>query len=200
MTCRLRKRHQIIVWMIDIKLYSAGRVYMKKNIVLIGPMGVGKSAVANYLKEHKGLAIIDTDEWIEKKEGCSIQEIFSKLGESYFRGLESALLEELNEQNISNTVLSCGGGMVLNPANFHLMNQIGVVVNLTATPETIYRRIKEDKNRPLLKGKLNIEGIRALLEQRQKFSEKVSTIKIETDGKTIEEVSKELLLVSSFTY
>ena len=173
---------------------------MKKNIVLIGPMGVGKSAVANYLKEHKGWTAIDTDSWIEKKEGRSIQEIFSGSGEPYFRGLERALLEELNEQNVSNVVFSCGGGMVLDPTNIPLMNQLGVVVNLTATPETVYQRIKEDKNRPLLKDNLNIEHIRELLEQRQKYSEKASTIKIETDGKSIEEISEELLRQTGLWY
>ena len=156
-------------------------------------MGVGKSAVANYLKEHKGWAVIDTDVGIEKREGRSIQEIFSDLGEPYFRRLETELLEELKEQNISNTVISCGGGMVLNPGNILLMNQLGVVVNLTATPETIYQRIKDHKSRPLLKDNLNIENIKRLLEERQKFSEKASTIKVETDGKTIEEISEELL-------
>jgi len=166
---------------------------VKSNIVLVGFMGVGKSAVANFLKENRSMAVMDTDHLIEKKEGCSIQEIFKEKGEPHFRSLETKLLEELNKQNISNTVISCGGGMVLDPANIILMEKLGGVVVLTATPETIYWRVKKCKHRPLLDNNMNVEYISNLLDKRKEFYEKASTIQIETDNKTIEEVCQELL-------
>ena len=166
---------------------------MKSNIVLVGFMGVGKSAVANFLKENRDMAVIDTDHLIEEKEGCSIQEIFREKGEPYFRSLETKLLEELNAQDISNTVISCGGGMVQEPANITLMEKLGGVVVLTATPETIYHRVRECKHRPLLDNNMNVEYISNLLDKRKEFYKKTSTRQIETDNKTIEEVCQELL-------
>ena len=164
-----------------------------KNIVLVGFMGVGKSAVADFLKESRGMTGIDTDHWIESREGHPIQEIFKEKGEPYFRNLETKLLKELVTQNISNTVISCGGGMVLEPVNVTLMEKLGVVVRLTATPETIHWRIKNCKNRPLLKDNIDVETIRNLLDKRKDLYEKASNIQIETDNKSIEEICQELL-------
>ena len=164
-----------------------------KNIILVGFMGVGKSAVANFLKENRNMTVIDTDYLIEEKEGCSIQKIFKKKGEPYFRSLETRLLEELNTQSLSNTVISCGGGMVLDPANVTLMEKLGGVVVLTATPETIYQRVKNCKNRPLLDNNMDVKYIGNLLDKRKEFYEKASMIQIKTDNKTIEEVCQELL-------
>ena len=161
---------------------------MKRNIVLVGFMGVGKSAVANFMKENRNMMVIDTDHLIEEKEGCSIQEIFREKGEPYFRSLETKLLKELCTDSTSNTVISCGGGMVLDPANVTLMEKLGVVVVLTATPETIYWRVKKCKHRPLLENNMSAEHIRNLLDKRKDFYEKASDVQIETDNKTIEEV------------
>ena len=170
---------------------------MKRNIVLVGFMGVGKSAVANYLKENRNMTVMDTDHLIEEKEGCSIQKIFKEKGEPYFRSLETKLLEELNTQNISSTVISCGGGMVLESANVILMEKLGVVVALTATPETIYQRVKNCKKRPILDNNMNVEFINNLLDKRKDFYEKASALQIKTDNKTIEEVCVELLFALS---
>jgi len=168
-----------------------------RNIILVGFMGVGKSAVANFLKKNKNMTVMDTDHLIEEKEGCSIQEIFKEKGEPYFRSLETRLLEELCSHGLSNTVISCGGGMVLDPANVILMERLGVVVALTATPETIYQRVKNCKNRPILDKNMNVEYINNLLKKRKEFYEKASTIQIETDNKTIEKACEELFIALS---
>jgi shikimate kinase len=165
---------------------------VKGNIVLVGFMGVGKSAVANFLKESRKMSVIDTDHLIEEKEGCSIQEIFRKRGEPYFRSLETKLLEELVTRKISNTVISSGGGMVLDPDNVILMNKLGKVVALVATPETIYQRVKNCGNRPLLKDDFSVEHISSILDKRKDSYKKASTVMIETDNKTVEEICKML--------
>jgi shikimate kinase len=169
------------------------RVAMEGNIVLVGFMGVGKSAVANFLRENRNMSVIDTDHLIEEKEGCSIQEIFKKRGEPYFRSLETKLLEELVTRKISNTVISSGGGMVLAPDNVALMNKLGKVVALAATPETIYQRVRDCGNRPLLKGDFSVEHISSILEGRKGYYEKASSTRIETDNKTVEEICELIL-------
>jgi shikimate kinase len=167
---------------------------MINNIVLIGFMGVGKSTLANFLEKSKNMKVVDIDYLIEEREGLPIQEIFSTKGEPCFRELETNLLKKLVAQNISNTIISCGGGIVLDANNLLLMEDLGVVVQLIATPETIYQRIRECKNRPILSSDMSVEYIKRILDKRQKSYDKASTIKIETDGKTIEEVCGELLL------
>ena len=164
-----------------------------KNIVLIGFMGSGKTAVANYFKEHYHMMSIDTDQLIVRKEGLSVQEIFSGKGEVYFRLLETKLLEELARQELVNTVISCGGGMAVNPANVVKMREIGVVVYLSATPETIYKRVKDDKARPLLNDNMNLEFIGNLLSKRREFYERAAGVIVETDGKSVMDICKEIL-------
>ena len=174
-------------------LENRNKVFINKNFILIGFMGSGKTAVANFLKEHHHMAIIDTDQLIVEKEGLSIQEIFSEKGESYFRLLETKLLEELAWLNLTNTVISCGGGMVINPANVVKMREIGVVVYLSASPEAIYQRVKDDRERPLLNDNMNVEFISDLLSKRRGFYEEAADMKVETDCKSVVSVCQEIL-------
>ena len=166
---------------------------MNRNIILIGFMGSGKTAVANFFNEHYHMVTIDTDQLIVEKEGLSIQEIFSERGEAYFRSLEGALLEELSGMKLTNAVISCGGGMAVNPENVVKMREIGFVVYLSASPETIYQRVREDKGRPLLKNNMNVEFIGDLLAKRKDFYERAADIRIKTDGKSVMEVCLEIL-------
>ena len=121
------------------------------NIMLIGFMGAGKSAVSSYLGTQYKMNIVEMDQMIEKREGMSISDLFARYGEAYFRGRETALLEELGKRR--NTVVSCGGGVVLREENIALMKKSGKVVLLTASPETIYERVKNNDQRPLLAGR-----------------------------------------------
>jgi shikimate kinase len=158
-------------------------------------MGVGKTTVANFLEANKGMKILEMDHLIEEREGLSIQEIFSVKGEPYFRKLETKILKELNKERTINTVISCGGGIVIDPDNLPLIQSLGVVIHLNATSKVIYQRIKNCKKRPLLKGNIDIDYISDLLERRQIIYEKISNKKIDTTEKTVEEVCKELLTV-----
>lgn len=161
------------------------------NIVLIGFMGAGKSAVSSYLGKHYGMDRIEMDRIIAGREQMTIPEIFESYGEEYFREKETALLTEL--QNRKNTVISCGGGAALREKNVAEMKKNGRVVLLTATPETIYERVKNSTARPLLAGRKNVEGIRELMEARRKKYEAAADIIIQTDNKRISEVCKELM-------
>ena len=195
MTFILLRKLRIIVLMNKeiVSVVNGDIVLINRNIVLIGFMGSGKTAVANYLNEHYHMGTIDTDKLIVKREGLSIQEIFSEKGEAYFRSLEGSLLEELSEMKLANTVISCGGGMVVNPENVVKMREIGVVVYLSASPGSIYQRVKDDGERPLLNDNMNVEFIGKLLSKRKEFYEKAADIRIKTDGKSVMKICQEIM-------
>lgn len=168
------------------KIYSG-----KKHIILIGFMGVGKSTISKEIKHWSGKPEIDTDQWIEEKEGRSIKEIFAKEGEEYFRKLETDMIDELGLMKPS--IVSCGGGMALREINVRKLQALGEVVLLTAEPETILQRVSGSDTRPLLQGRMNVEAISELMDQRRPFYECAATVKIQTDHRMISDIAKEIL-------
>lgn len=160
------------------------------NIYLIGFMGCGKSTVASYLSDLMDLKMIELDELIAEKEGLSIPDIFSKYGEDYFRDKETKLIMELEDTDES--IISCGGGAVIRPINVESMKKNGQILLLTASPETIYERVKSSTQRPLLNNDMSVEHIRELIERRREKYEMAADFVIETDHKTIEEICKEI--------
>lgn len=162
-----------------------------KNIFLIGFMGTGKSTVARYMKQKYHMEIIEMDEQIETQEGMSISEIFRVYGEAYFRNLETELLAQI--QTKKNRIVSCGGGVVLREENVQKMKTCGRVVLLTASPQTILKRVKNSRRRPLLEGKKNVEDIQKLMEERREKYEMAADICICVDGKNSEDVCDEMI-------
>lgn len=162
-----------------------------KNIFLIGFMGCGKSTVASGLSQMYGMNVIEMDQLIVEREKMSIPDIFDKYGEIYFRDLETALVMEI--QNSTNQVVSCGGGVVLREENVIQMKKNGCIVLLTAKPETILERVKDDDNRPLLKGKKNVAAISELIENRREKYEKAADVAVATDGKEVSEICTEVM-------
>lgn len=137
---------------------------MKKNIVLIGFMGTGKSSLGKQLARRLGYRFIDTDSAIEEVTGKTIEQIFRKDGEIRFRSEENLLAGKLAKK--SGLVIATGGGMVLNPENVALLKQNGVLIQLRADPEVILQRVKQKRRRPLLrKGDLR-ETVLNLLQKR----------------------------------
>ncbi|MBO5461331.1 MAG: shikimate kinase [Ruminococcus sp.] len=163
----------------------------KGNIILIGFMGAGKSSVSRYLNQTLGLEVVEMDQEIVEREGMSIADIFANHGEEYFRNLETNLLIEMQSKN--NVVVSCGGGAAMRERNVTEMKKNGKVVLLTAKPETIYERVKDSTERPLLNGNMNVKYIAGLMEKRRDKYEAAADIVIFTDGKTVSEICEELL-------
>ena len=161
------------------------------NIYLIGFMGAGKSAAARTLQKAYGMELVEMDETIEAQQGMKISEIFARKGEPYFRQLETELLQGLRE--VSNRVISCGGGVVMRPENVALMKENGRIVLLTATPETILERVSRNNNRPLLEGKKNVADIRALMETRRPFYEAAADFCVSTDDCSRRQVAEKIL-------
>ncbi len=161
-----------------------------KNIFLIGYMGTGKSTVAAYMAKQYGMEVVEMDRMIADREGMSISDIFAKQGEEYFRDVETKLLQEICLQE--NKVVSCGGGVVLRSDNVEMMKKRGTIVLLSARPETILERVKDDNSRPLLEGNKTVDFISEMMEKRREKYEGAADIIIQTDGKQIADICNEI--------
>lgn len=148
-------------------------------ISLIGLPGSGKSTVGRQLARRLGVAFIDSDQVIEERMGCSIRAFFDREGEDRFRDLEQSVIDELTAAH-SGAVLSTGGGAVLRPANRWCLHQRGSVVYLRSSPEEIFRRIRNDKTRPLLQVANPLEQLRHLYMQRDPLYRETAHYVIET--------------------
>ena len=164
---------------------------LDQNIFLIGFMGCGKSTVADFLNRELSMEVIEMDQIIAKREGMSISDIFEVHGEAYFRELETKLLKEVG--SCSRVVVSCGGGVAMRDCNVAEMKKSGCTVLLTACPETILQRTKDDHDRPLLEKNKSIEFIAEFMEKRREKYEAAADIIIETDGKNKKEICEELV-------
>ena len=164
---------------------------LHKNLYLIGFMGSGKSTIAQALSSMAQADCMEMDQAIEENQRMSINDIFEKYGESYFRDAETGLIEDLAQKQ--NLIVSCGGGAVLRPENVAMMKKSGRIVLLTASPETIFQRGRHSTNRPLLKGKMNPESISMLMEKRRPAYESAADLTVATDDKTPEAIANEIL-------
>lgn len=167
-------------------------------IALIGYMGAGKSTIGGELSFILGVPLIDLDDFIEKKEGKKISEIFQKKGEIYFRKKEKEYLN-LFFKEYKDAVLSTGGGTPVFYDNLENINRNSFSVYLRATPSTLSNRlISQKENRPLiahLKEEELPEFIAKHLFERNVFYEKADCV-VPTDGKKIDEVVDEILKVT----
>lgn len=161
------------------------------NIVLIGFMGAGKTTVSDYLSTMFAMEVVEMDQVIAEREGMSIPDIFATYGEEYFRNRETELLMEMQQHK--NAVISCGGGAALRKENVVEMKKNGRVVLLTASPETIYERVKDSTDRPVLNGNKNVGYITDLMEKRREKYEAAADVVIRTDGKTVLRICEELI-------
>lgn len=161
------------------------------NIFLIGFMGAGKSTISDYLKNVLAMDVVEMDQCIVERQEMSISDIFETYGEEYFRELETNLLIEM--QSRSNVVVSCGGGVPMRDRNVVEMKKNGRVVLLTAKPETILERVKDNHDRPLLENNKNVSFIADLLEKRRAKYEAAADIVVETDGKSELEICEEMI-------
>lgn len=161
------------------------------NIFLIGFMGAGKSTIARTLQRELGFPLVEMDERIVQEQGMSINDIFAQYGEAHFREIESQLVVDLGKQEPS--IVSCGGGVVVRPENTQNMKKSGRIVLLKASPETIFERVKNSTDRPILNGHMNVEYIAELMEKRRALYEEAADIAIQTDGKTREQICEEII-------
>ena len=160
---------------------------MKKNIILIGFMGVGKGTTARAFAKRYKIYNIDTDDLIESKENRTVKKIFKKEGEAYFRALEQETADWI-EKHVTGTLVSCGGGFY----KVNNLKKLGTVVLLDASFEWIYDRLK---NAPNAKSKLAKRPLfskpkeaKKLYNERKKAYKKVADVIIDVESRSLEEV------------
>jgi len=165
---------------------------MKYNkIALIGMMGSGKSSVAFELSKNINIKAYDSDKIFEEKYQTTIRDFFEKYDEKTFREYESELLKETVK--LESFILSTGGGIVLSEENRDILfNKDIYTIFLSANPETIYNRIKNDTTRPLLLVQNPKSEIEKIINKRINYY-KMARKTILTDDKSIKEIVEEIL-------
>jgi shikimate kinase len=157
-------------------------------VVLVGPMGAGKTTVAQLLAARWGLGVRDTDEDVEATAGKEISEIFVDDGESRFRELEQAAVAQALAGHAG--VLALGGGAVLDPATREALAGHRVVFLSVGLSDAV-KRVGLGAGRPLLLGNVR-SRVKALLDERLPVYRAVATFEVATDGRTPEEVADEV--------
>lgn len=158
------------------------------NIYLIGMMGTGKSTVGKILAKKAEMPFVDLDHYIEVTNHKTISEIFKDDGEDRFRHFESEQLREA-----SGSVVSCGGGIILKDENCNFIKENGTAILLTASINELVSRLKESDKRPLLADDNTEETLTNLWLARQVQYLSTANITIETDGKSPDQITTEIL-------
>nr|WP_272979752.1 MULTISPECIES: shikimate kinase AroK [unclassified Pseudomonas] len=148
-------------------------------MILVGPMGAGKSTIGRLLAKELRLLFKDSDKEIELRTGANIPWIFDKEGEPGFRDREQAMIAELCE--LDGVVVATGGGAVMREANRQALYKGGRVIYLHASVEQQVGRTARDRNRPLLRTANPEATLRALLETRDPLYREIADLVVETD-------------------
>ena len=164
---------------------------MEPNLVLVGFMGTGKTEVGKIIADRMKRDFVDIDDRIVGAVGMTINDIFSKQGEDFFRDIESEMIEKCSAA--TGMVISTGGGSLLRPKNVQNLKRTGVLVWLVASPEEILRRVADDRHRPLLAVPDRISTVRAMLAKRI-GSYQISDIRVNTEGRSLLATAEEVLL------
>ena len=154
-------------------------------------MGSGKTTVGRQIEKAYGYSFLDTDAYIEAREGRSISRIFAEEGEEYFRKLEAAVLKELIA-NTSHALIATGGGMPLKKENARLLRELGQVFYLETSEEGVWERVKDSHDRPLLECEDPRQRIHELMKVRQPLYRSAAHVRIAPAGRGVEELAGEI--------
>ncbi len=163
----------------------------KNNIFLIGPMGAGKTSIGRYLAKHLHKDFYDSDEEIEKKMGVSLSWIFDLEGMEGYRQREIKIVDELSQ--LTNIVLSTGGGCVETPEIRDYLKSRGVVIYMEVSLDTQLDRLKHDKKRPLLQGENPQEVLQHLWDTREPIYEEIADFIVVTDNRSMREICDDIM-------
>jgi len=161
------------------------------NIFLVGPMGAGKTTIGRQLAKSLGMEFLDSDHEIEQRTGADIPLIFDLEGEAGFRHREQAVIDELTQR--TGVVLATGGGAVLSAENRVHLSRRGRVIYLHASVDQLVTRTARDRNRPLLQTDDPHARLESLMAVRDPLYREVADLIIETGGRTVRQVVKQIL-------
>lgn len=157
------------------------------NIILIGMMGSGKTTVGQALAQKMSYRFVDTDKIIEEMQGLTIADIFKLHGESHFREIEVSTIEKL--KHLSQTIISTGGGIILNPLNTIQLKAMGIVIYLRGSINQLKDNIGErDETRPMLQ----TYSMETVLKVRASLYEQTAMIVVDIDGKSVDDIVEEI--------
>jgi shikimate kinase len=160
------------------------------NLYLVGFMGTGKTTIGRAVAQKLGFELLDSDHEIERLQGKTIPDIFAQEGEAAFRAMERDFVERGHPAQRS--VISCGGGLVVQPGMLERLKAKGVVVCLHASIETILARTARQRNRPLLAVEDPDARVRALYAQREPIYRRSGTL-ILTDSRPLHDITSHVI-------
>ncbi|RLA33107.1 MAG: shikimate kinase AroK [Gammaproteobacteria bacterium] len=161
-----------------------------KNLFLVGPMGAGKSAVGRQLARLTHLEFVDSDEEIESRTGVDIPFIFEKEGEAGFRKRECKVIDELSARE--GIVMATGGGAIVDPDSRSRLGARGFVVYLYTSVKQQLDRTQRGRNRPMLENGDKEKVLEELMEQRDSMYREIADLIVETDGRRVQTVAREI--------
>ncbi len=157
-----------------------------KKVYLVGFMGCGKTAIGKRTSRLKGLPFYDMDHVISEQTGMTIPQIFETYGEERFREMETEFLKEFPDEFC---IIATGGGVAMNEENRRIMRETGLVFFLNTPFRDIWRRIANDKNRPIVQRSTK-EEIYTLYKQRKPLYLQAAHIRVETERRSLTEISR----------
>lgn len=163
------------------------------NIILVGPMGAGKTTIGRLLSQSLKREFFDSDRVIEEKAGADIPWIFDKEGEEGFRRRETNVLYELTQELGESVVMATGGGAVMKEENRRILQQGGLVIYLYATVAQQLSRTSKSNHRPLLQTGNPKETLTRLFQARDPLYKEVADLVVETDTRHPRAVANKVL-------
>ncbi len=160
---------------------------LSRPVFFVGFMGAGKTSVSRRLARMCGVASVDADTYLERREGRKVAAIFEEDGEPGFRSIEADVLRELSEKEP--LLISCGGGVVVSPENREVLKRAGFVVYLKVQADEARGRISDLSTRPLFD---DIENARRRNAERGPLYEEVADAVVDTSGKNVFSIAREV--------
>ena len=161
------------------------------NLILVGPMGAGKSTIGRLLAAELSREFFDSDHEIQARCGADIPWIFDVEGEAGFRDRETQMIRELTRRD--DVVIATGGGAVLREENRRVLRESGTVIYLLTTVEQQLRRTAKDRNRPLLQRVDREEVLRDMFAQRDPLYRATADVVVRTDRRGPRAVVNEIV-------
>ncbi len=163
---------------------------MSGSLFLTGPMGAGKSTIGRQLSKQLKMPFYDSDHEIEQRTGVDIPLIFELEGEAGFRKREAAIIDELTQ--LPGIILATGGGAILDPVTRQHLAGRGTVVYLHTSVDQQLRRTGRDRHRPLLQTANPRGKLAELMAEREPLYREIADVVIETDGKRVQSVVRQI--------